>query len=186
MTYFSQNLKRAIQMNCKLGGEIWGVTIPLKNIMVIGMDFYKDSTQKNTSVAAFIASINGVQDNKLNCTKYYSRCHLQPKGQEFMNGLEAFMRDALRKYYEKNNTYPDRIFVYRDGVGDGQFPVVSDLEVPQLRRAFSSVDENYNPKMSVLIVKKRGNSRFFLRERNELKNPPVGTVIDNAVTKSPG
>jgi aubergine-like protein len=83
--------KLAVQMNCKLGGEPWGVTIPLKNMMVVGMDFYKDSSQRNTSVAAFVASINGTQDNKLNCTKYYSRCHLQPKGQEFLNGLEAFM-----------------------------------------------------------------------------------------------
>jgi aubergine-like protein len=83
--------KLAVQMNCKLGGEPWGVIIPLKNIMVVGMDFYKDSSQRNTSVAAFVSSLNGNNPLKYNCTKYYSRCHLQPKGQEFMNGLEAFM-----------------------------------------------------------------------------------------------
>jgi hypothetical protein len=51
--------------------------------------------------------------------------------------------DALRKYHERNNTYPDRIFVYRDGVGDGQFPVVTELEIPQLKRAFLAISENY-------------------------------------------
>lgn len=59
--------------------------------MVIGMDVYKDSSQRNMSVAAFIASVNGTQENKLNCTKYYSRCQLQEKGQEFSTGLQTFM-----------------------------------------------------------------------------------------------
>ena len=39
--------------------------------------------------------------------------------------------------------FPDRIFVYRDGVGDGQFPVVKDLEIPQLKRAFQTISETY-------------------------------------------
>lgn len=67
--------------------------------MVVGMDFYKDSSKKNVSVAAFIASINGTQENKLNCTKYFSRCHLQPKGQEFSDGLQVFMLGILFFYF---------------------------------------------------------------------------------------
>lgn len=87
--------KIAVQMNVKLGGEIWGITIPMKKIMVIGMDFYKDSAQKNMSVAAFVASINGVQDNKLNCTKYFSRCAMQQRGREFADNLQEFMRGNI-------------------------------------------------------------------------------------------
>ena len=34
---------------------------------------------------------------------------------------------ALRKYHEINNALPDRIIVYRDGVGDGQVCYVSFL-----------------------------------------------------------
>lgn len=179
--------KIAIQMNCKLGGEIWGVTIPLKNIMVIGMDFYKDSSKKNMSVAAFIASLNGTQENKLNCTKYFSRCHIQPKGQEFSDGLTVFMLDALHKYFERNNTYPDRIFIYRDGVSDGQFAMVKEFEIPQLKSAFKAINENYSPRMTFFVVKKRGNARFFLKgDRDDFQNPPIGTVIDETVIKAPG
>jgi len=29
------------------------------------------------------------------------------------------MKEALRAYYEKNKSLPQRIIVYRDGVGDG-------------------------------------------------------------------
>jgi aubergine-like protein len=179
--------KLAIQMNCKLGGEIWGVLIPMKNIMIIGMDFYKDSAQKNSSVAAFIASINGVQDNKLNCTKYFSKCHLQPRGNEFADGLQVFMTEALKKYNERNNTLPDRIFVYRDGVSDNQFDKLSEFEIPQMKSAFKAFGENYRPKMTFFVVKKRSNARFFLKgSRNEFQNPPIGTVIDNTITKRKG
>ena len=59
--------------------------------MIVGMDLYKDASQKNTSVAAFIASINGTQENKLNCTRYYSRCHMQNRGEEFTYNLQVFM-----------------------------------------------------------------------------------------------
>ncbi len=110
--------------------------------MVIGMDFYKDSAQKNSSVCAFIASIDN-KESKLNCTKYFSRCHIQPRGQEFSTCLEMFMVDALAKYNERNHTYPDRIVIYRDGVSDGQFEAVSELEVPQIKRAFKYVNEEY-------------------------------------------
>ena len=30
--------KIALQINCKLGGELWAVEIPLKNIMAVGID----------------------------------------------------------------------------------------------------------------------------------------------------
>ena len=54
-----------------------------------------------------------------------------------------FIEDALNKYNEKNNCLPDRIFVYRDGVSDGQFEGVSQFEVPQMKRAFTEVNELY-------------------------------------------
>jgi len=180
--------KIAIQMHVKLGAEIWGVNIPMKNIMVVGMDFYKDSAQKNMSVAAFVASINGVQENKLNCTKYYSRCAMQQRGEEFSDNLHVFMRDALVKYRERNGCLPDRIFIYRDGCSDGQFAGVTEFEIPQIRQAFAQIQDNYNPKLTVLIVKKRGNTRFFLREQrgNNFTNAPMGTVVDTGIVNHPG
>jgi hypothetical protein len=111
--------------------------------MVIGMDVYKDGQNRNKSVASFVASMNGLQENKLNCTRFFSRCELQEKGQEFSDNLQKFMTDALKMYNEKNKVLPERIFIYRDGVSDGQFAVVSKFEVPQLRNAFKTITENY-------------------------------------------
>ena len=33
------------------------------------------------------------------------------------------MTNALKQYHHYNNTWPDVIIVYRDGVGDSQLPV---------------------------------------------------------------
>jgi hypothetical protein len=40
--------------------------------------------------------------------------------------------------------------------------------------------------LTVVIVKKRSNARFFLRGRNDFQNAPMGTVIDNTVVKEKG
>ena len=50
--------KIGIQLNCKLGGEVWAVKIPLKRLMVIGIDCYHDSQNKGKSIAGFVASMN--------------------------------------------------------------------------------------------------------------------------------
>lgn len=59
--------------------------------MVIGMDLWKDSSNKERSVVAFVASMNGCQEDKLNCTRYFSRCNLQPKSRDYCDGLQIFM-----------------------------------------------------------------------------------------------
>lgn len=40
-----------------------------------------------------------------------------------------------------NHRLPDRIIVFRDGVGDGQMATVRDYEVAQLEQCFQSVGE---------------------------------------------
>lgn len=168
--------KIAIQLNCKLGGEVWAVEIPLKNFMVIGIDSYHDSAKKGRSVGAFIAGMNNT------CTRYYSRCTFQHSHQELMDGLKVSMQASLRKYHEVNERLPERIIIYRDGVGDGQLPAVFEHEIPQLLECFKTLGADYNPKVAVVVVKKRINARFFAKA-GQLQNPPPGTIIDDLVTK---
>ncbi len=37
--------KIGIQINAKLGGEVWGIQIPTKTLMVIGMDSYHGNSE---------------------------------------------------------------------------------------------------------------------------------------------
>ncbi|OBS73023.1 hypothetical protein A6R68_12405, partial [Neotoma lepida] len=86
--------KILLQMNCKLGGELWGVDIPLKQLMVIGMDVYHDPSRGMRSVVGFVASIN------LTLTKWYSRVVFQMPHQEIVDSLKLCLVGSLKKYYE--------------------------------------------------------------------------------------
>ena len=175
--------KIGIQLNCKMGGEVWALEIPLKNLMVVGIDCYHDSAKKGRSVGAFIASMNQT------FTRYYSRCTFQSNMEELMNALKVCMQGrvfaknmslswfwqiflsgskvklwfwcpwwiyecryismswmvaaALKKYHEVNGQLPDKIVVYRHGVGDGQLATVHEHEVKQLIDCFKSVGTDY-------------------------------------------
>ena len=43
-----------------------------------------------------------------------------------------------------------------------------------------------SPKLTVIVVQKRNNARFFMKSGNELTNPFVGTVVDDHVVKEHG
>ena len=42
------------------------------------------------------------------------------------------MVEAVTEFNKKNSTYPHRIIIYRDGVGDSQKSIVLNYEVPQI------------------------------------------------------
>ena len=54
-----------------------------------------------------------------------------------------FFLDALKAFFMQNNTMPERIIIYRDGVGDGQLQAVYEHELPQIEETFSKVQEGY-------------------------------------------
>lgn len=175
--------KIGIQLNVKLGGEVWALEIPLKDLMVVGYDTYHDSVRKGQSVGGFVASLNPT------LTRYHSRCTFQHTGMELADGLKVCMTGALRRYAKENGKLPERIIFYRDGVGDGQLNAVVEHEVAQLLQCFKDVlpsGEEYKPKFAVIVVKKRVSARLFALDQRSghPSNPRPGSVIDTEVTRS--
>ncbi len=83
-----------------------------------------------------------------------------------------------------NGCLPDRIVVYRDGVGDGQMHVVREYEVPQMTSCFALFSDSYNPKLAVIVVQKRISTRIFLRGGPKgLGNPAPGSIVDHTITR---
>ncbi|XP_008848625.1 piwi-like protein 2 [Nannospalax galili] len=167
--------KILLQMNCKLGGELWGVDIPLKQLMVIGMDVYHDPSRGMRSVVGFVASIN------LTLTKWYSRVVFQMPHQEIVDSLKLCLVGSLKKYYEVNHCLPEKIVVYRDGVSDGQLKTVASYEIPQLQKCFEAF-ENYQPKMVVFVVQKKISTNLYLAAPGHFVTPSPGTVVDHTIT----
>ncbi|XP_066476773.1 piwi-like protein 4 [Tiliqua scincoides] len=169
--------KIAMQIICKLGGELWTVEIPLKSLMVIGIDVNKDAVNKGSVVVGFVASTN------LRLTRWYSRCMMQHSGSTTADCLKVCMKGAISKWQKCNGQLPARIIVYRDGVGDGQLRMVVDYEVPQLLSILGECSGDCRPKLSMIVVRKKCLLRFFTEANNSLQNPPVGTVIDTEATR---
>ncbi|XP_026877877.2 piwi-like protein 1 isoform X1 [Electrophorus electricus] len=169
--------KIALQMNCKMGGELWSVEIPLKQLMIVGIDCYHDTAAGKRSIGALVASLNQ------GMSRWFSKCVLQGRGQEIIDGLKVALKGALKKYLKYNNCLPSRIIVYRDGVADGMLQSVVNYEVPQIMQSIKTMGQDYAPKLSVVVVKKRIATRFFARLDGKLANPPPGTVIDTEVTR---
>jgi len=58
--------------------------------------------------------------------------------------MAVLLTGALEKFHEANGCLPERIVVYRDGVGDGQLAAVVQHEVPQMLEAFKAAGgQNY-------------------------------------------
>lgn len=174
----SVSQKIALQINCKLGGELWAVKNPLESAMVIGIDSFHDIAGGKRSIGGFVASTNP------ELTRWFSCANVQMKGEELVPGLHVFVVAAIRKYFEINHRRPEKIIVYRDGVGDGQIAVVQDCEVRQIQDSFKDFGADYQPKLTVVIVQKRINTRIFQRcDGLHLDNPAPGTVLDHTVTR---
>ncbi|KAJ8263194.1 hypothetical protein COCON_G00156510 [Conger conger] len=167
--------KILLQMNCKLGGELWTVNVPLKHLMVIGVDVHHDTSKKNRSVMGFVASLNS------SLTRWYSRVAFQMPNEEMINGFRVCLLAALQKYYELNHTFPEKIVVYRDGVSDGQLPTVEKFEIPQLLKCFETFP-NYEPKLAFIVVQKRISTTLYACSDERFGTPPPGTVLDHTVT----
>lgn len=112
-------------------------------------------------------------------SRYYSAVSRHTTNEELSNDFGVNMVKAVRKYHELNRTFPERIIIYRDGVGDGQIPFVVEHEVKTIRKALAEFyGSPEQVRMTFVLVTKRINTRFFLNGNN----PPPGTVVDDVVT----
>uniref|UniRef100_H3DH65 Piwi-like protein 2 n=1 Tax=Tetraodon nigroviridis TaxID=99883 RepID=H3DH65_TETNG len=168
--------KILLQINCKLGGELWTVSIPMKNFMVVGVDVYHDTKKKYHSVMGFVASVNST------LTRWYSRVIFQTPNEELIGGFRICFVAALQKYYEVNHNLPDKIVVYRDGVSEGQLKLVEEYEIPQLIKCFGTFP-NYAPKLVFIVVQKDIATTFYSCVANSFGTAPPGTILDHTLTQ---
>jgi len=182
--------KIALQINCKLGGELWACATPWEDLMVVGIDVFHDKSHKRGSIAGVVASVNKTM------SQYYSTIAIQKSGQEIVDALKIAFTEALKNYHQVNNKWPKDIVIFRDGVSDGQMEMVEKHEAEQFISAFSAVSGTssqgssssgtpaFNPGFAFVIVQKRINTRLFnVAPNGSFDNPPAGTVLDHTVTR---
>jgi len=128
------------------------------------------------SLAAIVASMDGKMSQfaaNLSCQS--------GENIEMIEGLEAGMTNLLNAYKARNQgKMPATIIVYRDGVSDGQFQQVLDLELPALKGALML--QGYTEgavKIVIIVCQKRHHARLVYKEGGTTYvNPCPGLVVD--------
>ncbi|CAF1938445.1 unnamed protein product [Rotaria magnacalcarata] len=159
--------------------------------MFFGADVtHTTCSRDKPSTAAVIGSIDSTS------TQYASRVSEQypARGRislEIIKDLYQMATDLLKLFAQKNGCFPNKIVFYRDGVDDGHFQKVLDNELRALQNACKALYMNNPlPKITFIIVKKRHNTRFFIRESNSnstmMSNVQPGTVVDTDIVHPQG
>lgn len=82
---------------------------------------------------------------------------------------------------------PERIVFYRDGVSRGQFNQVMTTKVAAIRKACETLDKDYMPTLTFIVVQKRHHARFFpIGQRGTDRNGSClpDTIIDTDIVHS--
>ncbi|XP_038122427.1 protein aubergine [Culex quinquefasciatus] len=176
-TLMSVATKVAIQLNCKIGGIPWIVTNPLRSVMVIGFDVCHDTRNRSRSFGALVATS---YHESMKHPRFFSTVNHHSAGEELSNYMAQNVVKALRAYRDEFQNLPNRIIIYRDGVGDGQLKYVHDLEITSIKEKLKLItkDAPTTPKLTFLVVSKRINTRLF----HDKRNPVPGTIVDDVIT----
>lgn len=113
--------------------------------------------------------------------------------QEMVDALVRMMKSRLALWRKANKgVLPENILVYRDGVGESQYKIVLDSELPLIKQACEEVypptdTKKKLPRITIIVVGKRHNTRFYPSkeaEADKSSNCQNGTIVDRDVTET--
>ncbi|KAF8963810.1 argonaute-like protein [Flammula alnicola] len=181
-----------LKVNVKLGGinaipestAVEVITDPNNPAIVIGADVIHPppGAQARPSFTAVVGSVDS------NAAKYVATSRVQTGRQEIIDDLKEMCMDVLKLYMSyhelaekkgKQGSIPKRLIFYRDGVSEGQFQHVLDLELPLIKGELLH-------SITLIVVGKRHHNQFFPPAAGNIAdrsgNCPAGTVVDTDIT----
>ncbi|KAI4306368.1 hypothetical protein L6164_029650 [Bauhinia variegata] len=177
----------SLKINAKLGGS----NVELGNglpyfkgegpVMFVGADVNHPASRdtKSPSIAAVVATVNWPAANR-----YAARVCPQYHRSEKISNFGKICLELVQCYIQLNNARPAKIIIFRDGVSMGQFDMVLNEELSDLKIAFQSID--FFPTVTLIVAQKRHQTRLFpegrWREGGPNGNVFPGTVVDTKIT----
>ncbi|KAG9133575.1 hypothetical protein Leryth_016526 [Lithospermum erythrorhizon] len=195
----------ALKINVKVGGRNTVLRDALSYRMpIVGEEptiiFGADVTHphpgedSSPSIAAVVASQDWPE-----VTKYAGLVSAQAHRQELIQDLYktwetdkgtmtgGMIKELLVSFRRTTGHKPERIIFYRDGVSEGQFYQVLLFELDAIRKACASLEPNYQPRVTFVVVQKRHHTRLFANNHNDRNavdksgNILPGTVVDTKI-----
>ncbi|KAM0897314.1 hypothetical protein ACQ4PT_022671 [Festuca glaucescens] len=176
----------ALKINVKVGGrntvlvDALSRRIPLvtdRPTIIFGADVTHPHPGEDSSpsIAAVVASQDWPE-----VTRYAGLVSAQAHRQELIEDLYkvwqdpqrgtvngGMIRELLISFKKSTGQKPQRIIFYRDGVSEGQFYQVLLFELQAIRKACASLEANYQPKVTFIVVQKRHHTRLFAHNHND-------------------
>ncbi|AQK79588.1 Protein argonaute 1B [Zea mays] len=196
----------ALKINVKVGGrntvlvDALARRIPLVSdvaTIIFGADVTHPHPGEDSSpsIAAVVASQDWPE-----VTKYAGLVSAQTHRQELIQDLfnvrqdpqrgavsGGMIRELLISFWRATGQKPKRIIFYRDGVSEGQFYQVLLYELDAIRKACASLESDYQPPVTFVVVQKRHHTRLFVNNHNDQRaadrsgNILPGTVVDSKI-----
>ncbi|KAJ4782298.1 Argonaute family protein [Rhynchospora pubera] len=196
----------SLKINVKMGGrntvllDAISWKIPLVSdipTIIFGADVTHPETGEDSlpSIAAVVASQDWPE-----VTKYAGLVCAQAHRQELIQDLYktwhdpqrgtvtgGMIRELLISFRKATGQKPLRIIFYRDGVSEGQFYQVLLYELDAIRKACASLEPNYQPPVTFVVVQKRHHTRLFANNHKDRSstdksgNILPGTVVDSKI-----
>ncbi|AQK95703.1 argonaute1 [Zea mays] len=196
----------ALKINVKVGGrntvlvDALARRIPLVSdiaTIIFGADVTHPHPGEDSSpsIAAVVASQDWPE-----VTKYAGLVSAQAHRQELIQDLfkvwqdpergtvsGGMIRELLISFWRATGQKPKRIIFYRDGVSEGQFYQVLLYELDAIRKACASLESDYQPPVTFVVVQKRHHTRLFANNHNDNRavdksgNILPGTVVDSKI-----
>ncbi|XP_013856459.1 protein argonaute-3, partial [Austrofundulus limnaeus] len=163
-----------LKINVKLGG-INNILLPHQRpsvfqqpIIFLGADVTHPPAGdgKKPSLAAVVGSMDA------HPSRYCATVRVQRPRQEVIQDLASMVRELLIQFYKSTRYKPTRIIFYRDGVSEGQFRQVLYYELLAIREACLSLEKDYQPGITYIVVQKRHHTRLFCSDRSEQVGRP--------------
>lgn len=152
---------------------------------IMGIDInHPDPAMRNKSEPS-VASVVASMDPQLSEYAAIVSCQTDRTDAFNSNLLTDATHNLIETFYKKNNCYPKRCIVFRDGVSESEFKKLEG-EVIAIRNGFEQCglglqvkDRIACPSICMIVCQKRHNTRFFYESKNGgYINPCPGLVSD--------
>ncbi|KAG0226093.1 argonaute 1 [Mortierella sp. GBA43] len=176
-----------LKINVKLGGmnshlapSMMMTVLTAKPTILLGADVSRPAP--GDTLRPSIAALVGSMDAK--AARYAASVRIQTARTESIADLGTMTADLLKTFYQTCGCKPERIIVYRDGVSEGQFDDVLKNEIAAVKAGCQSLEANYRPAVTFVIVQRRHHTRFFpARPQDGVRNGNCkpGLVVDTDI-----
>jgi hypothetical protein len=132
-----------LKINVKLGGMNSFINpsqmsfITQRPTIIMGASVTHPSPSDQGTGRPSIAAVTASMDAK--ASRYVASIRVQTGKQEIIGDLSEMVKELLKTFYQTCGRKPERILFYRDGVSEGQFPIVLYNEINAIKGKYHFV-----------------------------------------------